>query len=323
MGYSVILPTLNEAGHIIKLIENIRSIFSEIQEEFEIILIDDNSTDGTVDIIKKIAKNYENIQFFLRKGLKKNLANSINLGIQKSKYENIIWMDADFQHPPDHFKLFYDYQNKYDLVIFSRFLKNSIRYFKDEKYKKEINENQSVFFNKLCNFFLYRDITDYTSGFICIKRKILEKAHQGGLKIVAGTDAGVPYVPFGNLADEINGKGLSGGDVTLEYNYLRSVAGSYKNVYIDRNSELYFGPVVPNDGKLYKNNVQVKTALLTPIDDDNETLGQDISSEQLIRNRFTYEIAGISPNRTEIKVRLKDSLKDNSYYSFHLEYFQN
>ena len=38
MGYSVILPTLNEAGHIIKLIENIRFIFSEIKEEFEIIL---------------------------------------------------------------------------------------------------------------------------------------------------------------------------------------------------------------------------------------------------------------------------------------------
>ena len=134
MGYSVILPTLNEAGHIIKLIENIRSIFSEIQEEFEIILIDDNSTDATVDIIKKIAKNYENIQFFLRKDIKKNLANSINLGIQKSKYENIIWMDADFQHPPDYFKLFHNYQNKYDLIIFSRFLKNSIRYFEDKKY---------------------------------------------------------------------------------------------------------------------------------------------------------------------------------------------
>ena len=83
-------------------------------------------------------------------------------------------MDADFQHPPDYIRLFHDYQNKYDLVIFSRFLKNSIRYFKDEKFKKESNENQSVFFNKLCNFFLYRDITDYTSGFICIKRKILE-----------------------------------------------------------------------------------------------------------------------------------------------------
>ena len=174
MGYSVILPTLNEAGHIIKLIEKIRSIFSEIQEEFEIILVDDNSTDGTVGLVENIVKDYENIQLFLRKGLKKNLANSINLGIQKSKYENIIWLDADFQHPPDCFKLFHNYQNKYDLVIFSRFLKNSIRYFKDEKFKKESNENQSVFFNKLCNFFLYRDITDYTSGFICIKRKILE-----------------------------------------------------------------------------------------------------------------------------------------------------
>ena len=174
MGYSVILPTLNEAGHIIKLIEKIRFIFSEIQEEFEIILVDDNSTDGTVGLVENMLKDYKNIQLFLRKGFKKNLADSINLGIQKSKFENIIWMDADFQHPPDYIKLFHDYQNKYDLVIFSRFLKNSIRYFEGEKFKKESNENQSVFFNKLCNFFLYRDITDYTSGFICIKRKILE-----------------------------------------------------------------------------------------------------------------------------------------------------
>ena len=136
MGYSVILPTLNEAGHKVKLIEKIKFNFLEIKEEFEIILVDDNSTDGTVDIITKMAKNYENIQFFLRKGLKKNLANSINLGIQKSKYENIIWMDADFQHPPDYFKFFHNYQNKYDLIIFSRFLKNSKRYFEDKKYNK-------------------------------------------------------------------------------------------------------------------------------------------------------------------------------------------
>ena len=107
-----------------------------------------------------------------RKGLKKNLANSINLGIQKSIYENIIWMDADFQHPPDFLKLFHDQQKKYDVVIFSRFLTNSVRYFEKEKFKKEYNENQSVFFNRLCNFLLHDDLTDYTSGFICIKKKI-------------------------------------------------------------------------------------------------------------------------------------------------------
>ena len=59
MGYSVILPTLNEAGHIVKLIEKIRSIFSEIQEEFEIILADDNSTDGTVELGENIGKKLE------------------------------------------------------------------------------------------------------------------------------------------------------------------------------------------------------------------------------------------------------------------------
>ena len=174
MGYSVILSTLNEAGHIVKLIENIRFIFSEIKEEFEIILVDDNSTDGTIELSENIAKKNENIQFFLRKNLKKNLADSINLGIQKSKYENIIWLDADFQHPPNCIKLFHNYQNRYDLVIFSRFLKDSIRYFEKEKFKKESNENQSFFFNKLCNFLLYKDITDYTSGYICIKKKVFE-----------------------------------------------------------------------------------------------------------------------------------------------------
>ena len=174
MSYSLILPTLNEKGHIIKLIQNIRFIFSEIQKEYEIILVDDNSTDGTIDLVKNVAKDYDNIKLFVRQGLKKNLANSINLGIQKSKYENIIWMDSDFQHPPDYIKLFHDYQKKYDLIVFSRFLKNSIRYFEIDKSKKELNENQSFFYNKLCNIFLYRDITDYTSGFVCVKRKVFE-----------------------------------------------------------------------------------------------------------------------------------------------------
>ena len=174
MSYSVILPTLNEAGHIVKLIEKIRLVFFEIKEEFEIIIVDDSSTDGTNDLCQKNSLEYENIHFFSRSGLKKNLPNSINLGIEKSKYENIIWMDADFQHPPDFFKQFYKHKNKYDVLIFSRFLKDSIRYFEKEKFKKELNENQSVFFNKLCNALLYKDITDYTSGFICIKKKYLE-----------------------------------------------------------------------------------------------------------------------------------------------------
>ena len=174
MSYSVVLPTLNEAGHIVDLIKKIRSVFLEINTNFEIIVVDDSSFDGTDKLCKEMVVEFENLSFFSRSGLKKNLAKSINLGIQKSKYENIIWMDADFQHPPDFFTLFHKYHDQYDVLIFSRFLKDSIRYFEKEKYKKEVNENQSVFFNKLCNFLLYKDITDYTSGFICIKKKLLK-----------------------------------------------------------------------------------------------------------------------------------------------------
>ena len=83
-------------------------------------------------------------------------------------------MDADFQHPPENIKLFHNYQEKFDLIIFSRFLKDSTRYFDDNISKKKTNEPQSIFFNKLCRSLLYKDITDYTSGFICIKKKIFE-----------------------------------------------------------------------------------------------------------------------------------------------------
>ena len=172
MTFSVILPTLNEAGHIVQLVKSIGKVLSNYK--YEIIIVDDNSTDLTPDLCLKLKKRNKKVNFISRKGLKRNLAESINLGIKKSKFENIVWLDADFQHPPQYIKKFTKYQNIYDVIIFSRFLPKSKRYFINKKFKKEINENQSIFFNKLCKFFLFDDITDYTSGFICIKRNILK-----------------------------------------------------------------------------------------------------------------------------------------------------
>ena len=81
---------------------------------------------------------------------KRNLASSINEGIALSKFENIIWLDADFQHPPKYLEDFIKYSNKNDIIIASRFLKNSNRYFQDDKFKKKTNENQSYIYNKIC-----------------------------------------------------------------------------------------------------------------------------------------------------------------------------
>ena len=100
MNYSIILPTLNENGHIIKLINAIIKNFRNKKNKYEVIVVDDNSIDWTIDTVKKELIKNNKIRLFVRKNKKKNLADSLNLGVQRSKYENIIWMDADFQHPP-------------------------------------------------------------------------------------------------------------------------------------------------------------------------------------------------------------------------------
>ena len=56
MNYSVILPTLNENGHIIQLIKSIKKNFINRKNKYEIIVVDDNSIDGTINTVKKYKK---------------------------------------------------------------------------------------------------------------------------------------------------------------------------------------------------------------------------------------------------------------------------
>ena len=72
MSYTVILPTLNENGHIVKLIQTIEQIFINTKIPYEVLVIDDNSTDGTIDSVKEISHKNQNIKIFIREGQKKN-----------------------------------------------------------------------------------------------------------------------------------------------------------------------------------------------------------------------------------------------------------
>ena len=174
MGFSVILPTLNENGHIEDLINNISNIFENKQIDYEIIVVDDNSLDGTIETIKNMFKKNLNLKLIVRENKSKNLAASLNDGIKKSMFDNLVWMDADFQHPPKYLEKFIELSDGNDAIICSRFLNNSERYFNNPELNKDINENQSYFYNKLCKLLLYKDITDYTSGFVSIKKKVFE-----------------------------------------------------------------------------------------------------------------------------------------------------
>jgi len=242
MQYSVILPTLNENGHITSLISAIEKIFRLNKKVFEIIVIDDNSTDGTIDTVKSLVQKKNNLKLNIRINLKKNLAESINLGIKLAQYENIIWMDADFQHPPKYIDEFIKKSDHFDAIICSRFLKGSERYFKDENLNKDINENQSYIFNQICKLLLYEGITDYTSGYICIKKKIFNNFKLSGfygdyfvnlLSYLKRNDFNIIEVPF---KDEIRATGYSKTVVNLNLKYtytcLRYILTLTKNFFL-------------------------------------------------------------------------------------------
>ena len=65
MSFSIILPTLNEKGHILKLINEISNIFQNKNLLYEIIVVDDSSTDGTIEEIEKNNKNLSFIVIYL------------------------------------------------------------------------------------------------------------------------------------------------------------------------------------------------------------------------------------------------------------------
>jgi dolichol-phosphate mannosyltransferase len=226
MSFSLILPTLNENGHIINLIESISEIFNKKKIIFEIIIVDDNSTDGTVQNIKENKHRFNFLEIITRINIKKNLAESINEGIKKAKYENIIWMDADFQHPPIYINEFIEKIKNHEVVIASRFLKDSERYFKKKEFKKDINENQSFFFNKLCRLFLFKDITDYTSGFICIKKNLFNSFKLHGfygdyfvslIIFLKSKNVKILEIPF---TDDIRASGSSKTIVNINFKYI-------------------------------------------------------------------------------------------------------
>ena len=174
-SFSIILPTFNEAGHIKKLVLEISNIFTSNNILFEIIIVDDNSTDGTINLIHDLEKNNNNIASLVRKKKESSLVDSLNEGILLSKYENIIWMDADYSHPPHYLKYFLENQYlSYDVIVFSRFLIDSKRYFDNDKKKPKLIDSLSIILNRICRLLLYKDFTDYSSGFICIKRDLLK-----------------------------------------------------------------------------------------------------------------------------------------------------
>ena len=117
MKFSIVIPVYNESKNLPTLVEQIYKALKN--ETFELIIVDDDSSDGTPKVIKKIKR--KSMRYFVRKS-NKDLTKSCVLGFKKARYKNILVMDGDLQHrPKDILKLLKVFKRKEaDFVIGTR-----------------------------------------------------------------------------------------------------------------------------------------------------------------------------------------------------------
>ena len=165
MEISIILPTYNEKDNIVRLVETIKKL--NLEQTFEILIIDDNSPDGTYQFSKDNLYNEKNVKIVLRKNIR-GLAFSIKEGIEKSTGEHIIVMDTDFTHDPILIKKMISLSSKYEIISGSRYVSGGYM-------ENQLHGKLSYYYNIMLKFILKTKVNDNLGGYFLIKRNLLNK----------------------------------------------------------------------------------------------------------------------------------------------------
>jgi len=161
---SIILCTYNEA----KYIENTISKLEKNITNLEIVIVDDSSSDGTIEIIKKL--NQDNKYKVVYRDKSRSLASAFVRGVIETTGENIGWIDTNMGEVASKFpEMIKELQLKNDIVILSRYVEGG-----DDR-RILLRNLSSKYFNFLCRIILRTPIKDFTSSIFLMKRKILDE----------------------------------------------------------------------------------------------------------------------------------------------------
>ncbi|NAY92028.1 glycosyltransferase [Muricauda sp. JGD-17] len=175
----VIIPTYNE-------IENIEAIIKtvfDLKKDFHILIVDDNSPDGTANVVKKLQEQFPERLFLEVREEKSGLGTAYIHGFKwalKRGYDYIFEMDADFSHRPA------------DLIRLHRACLNGADVAVGSRYKKGVNVVNWPLFRILLSYgasFYVKIITgmkvhDPTAGFVCYKREVLENINLDNVRFI-------------------------------------------------------------------------------------------------------------------------------------------
>jgi len=163
MNTIIVIPTYNEKDNIQPLVEEIFKFAPEIT----ILIVDDNSPDGTGRIADELSKRYKQIMVLHREN-KEGLGKAYIAGFKEALKINpdyILQMDADYSHNPKYIPLFLKEITHYDIVLGSRFLNREGR---------SVNVSTfSLWANRYVKWILDLKITDCLGGFKCFRQKVI------------------------------------------------------------------------------------------------------------------------------------------------------
>jgi dolichol-phosphate mannosyltransferase len=166
----VIIPTYNECENIKRMLETVMSL----EETFDVLVVDDNSPDGTAELVKETQAIYSLIHL-LENGKKNGLGGAYIAGFRwclSRDYAYVFEMDCDFSHNPiDLVRLYAELQKgDCDLVVGSRYIGNVVNVINWPMSRVLLSYSASAY----VRFFTRMMLADATAGFVGYSRKLLE-----------------------------------------------------------------------------------------------------------------------------------------------------
>jgi dolichol-phosphate mannosyltransferase len=231
---SIVLPTYNESQNIVRMLDSIAETVSPYAAA-EIIVVDDNSPDGTAEIASLYAKNISNnnrnklhVEIIRREG-KFGLSSAIVAGVQYATGDLLVVMDGDFSHPPHVIPSIIEelQDSNCDIVVASRYIKGGSII--GWPFKRRLMSKGAT---KIAQYGLGIEVKDPVSGFFAFRRDIINgiKFDAIGYKmlleiLVKTKGARVKEVPYTFTNRSV---GKSKLDTSVMFEYLKAVMRLYR-----------------------------------------------------------------------------------------------
>lgn len=162
---SIVIPVCNERGNLPLLMEEIKSVFSELPYDYSLIFVEDSSTDGTLEYIKDCTEKANNI-FYVALTKSFGHQNALKAGLDRSTADAAIMMDGDLQHPPALIpSLIKEWENGNDIVYTIR---------NDHKEISKLKKMTSNLFYEVINNLSEIELEPGTADFRLMSKKVVE-----------------------------------------------------------------------------------------------------------------------------------------------------